>query len=166
MFSKHRGAFKRQPAQNLNYWQASGKFSVIYQNKANNAYFDWENRDREFVIHLHGPLGQGSVYLEKHNGRYTLKDGKQAYTRSSPEALLYSQLGIRFPVSDLIYWIRGIRAPGAYKRSKNSTLYQKGWKIEYPKRERHQGYLLPEKLVATRKELKLTVIIKNWDINE
>jgi len=152
----------------LNNWQAKGKLNISFQGKSQSAHFNWEHKGEDFTIHLHGPFGQGSVYLNKENGEYTLQDGGETHTEASPEALLYSQLGLQFPVSELLYWIRGVRAPDEHKGYTFlpvSNIQQKGWVINYTKQGVYDNYLLPEKMIAVRDNLKVTMVIKRWKLD-
>lgn len=74
------------------------------------------------------------------------------YEAPTPEQLLGEQLGWSLPVSHLVWWVRGLPAPGSKSRvtlnadSRLANLEQDGWKIEYLSYVEQNGFWLPERL--------------------
>ncbi|ABD82509.1 lipoprotein insertase outer membrane protein LolB [Saccharophagus degradans] len=155
----------------LDSWRASGKLGTRYKGKNESAFFSWTQTGDDYTIHLYGPLGQGSVYLYKEGNSFRIESKDLNEHAASPEQLLQRTTGLQLPVSNLAYWLRGIPATSisADKTQHNedgdlSALQQEGWEITYRSYMPAYGLNMPEKIIAKRKDIKLTVSIKSWDI--
>lgn len=151
------------------YWQAKGKLALRIGDKSQSANFSWKQKKFDFIIHLYGPLGQGSAYITKKGARYTLKSKDGTLEAGSAEELMLKANGWSIPVSNLIYWLRGlpavkapIQASSFYTTGALETLTQNDWKMRYSTYQEKSGYLVPKKMKATRDNLKLTLSIKSW----
>ncbi len=152
-----------------NNWQAKGKLALRIDDKSQSANFSWKQNKFDFVIHLYGPLGQGSAYITKQGQRYTLKSKDGTLEAESAEALMLKANGWSIPVSNLIFWLRGlpsvkspIQATRFYPTGALQTLKQNDWDIQYTTYQEKSGYLLPKKMKALRDNIKLTLFIKSW----
>lgn len=153
----------------LTSWKLNGKIAVISAKDAGSASIDWTQRVDKYHISLLGPLGSHGVNLSGRPGFVKMEtaDGKQA-TAGSPEQLLSQQLGWNLPVSHLVYWIRGVPAPSipatkhqdAYGRL--SSLTQEGWHITYPSYTKLGEIDVPSRLVMTSSNLKVKIVVYNW----
>ena len=78
------------------------------------------------------------------------------------------QLRLDLPVSNLLWWIRGLPAPESRSRitldseSHLAQLEQDGWKVEYQRYVEQNGYALPERLKLYGQDLEVTLVIKDW----
>lgn len=154
-------------------WQAKGKLALRIGDKSQSANFSWRQNTFDFVIHLYGPLGQGSVYISKKGALYTLKSKDGTLEADSAEALMYQANGWSIPVSNLIFWLRGLPAPKTpmqassfYSSGALKTLKQNDWVMQFNSHHETQGYILPKKMKATRDNLKLTLFVKSWSIKK
>ena len=153
-------------------WQAEGKLGVRMEGDAQSAYFDWHNQADAFTLRLSGPFGQGTTWLRRKGTSVTLESADQPLRRAATaEQLMQAQLGWQVPVSNLRYWIKGLAAPRQevthLLRNANGTLaelHQQDWRITYSRYAMHNGWALPGKLVAERGAIKLTMIIKSWQL--
>ena len=161
---------EQQALSALKHWAIKGKIGIKANDRAKSANVQWQNRDDTFSIRLHGILGLGGVKLTKSQKQYTLTTNKETYTASSAESLLFNSTGWDLPISELSYWIKGIPSPNTEIHFLNSgasnqilELHQLGWQIKYLRHTDIDDLVLPTKIVATRDELKLTFIIKDWE---
>lgn len=163
---------QRAQINNLQHWKILGKLGIRTPDKAISATVNWTQTDNYFDIFLSGPLGQGSTRIEGSDGDVSLHTNDQRPLRAaSPEELLYQTVGWQLPISDLKYWVRGIAAPNHHvdqlERNTDGTislLAQQGWTITYTRYQIEHQLLLPARLVITRDKIRLTFIIKNWQL--
>lgn len=152
-------------------WEAKGKIGVRQDGKAHSANFNWDNQQQNYTIRISGALGVGGAKLVKHNNQISLSTKKDTFKARSAEELLNQTLGWSMPVSDLSFWIKGLAAPTT--ASENSVigeqgelleLHQAGWQIQYSNYASIKGYLLPGRIKAQRGDIKITLVVKSWDI--
>ena len=74
------------------------------------------------------------------------------------------------PISQLQHWIKGIPAPGAIESRQDDAagqlvqLKQLGWTIDYSGYNPVNGWMLPGKLIASRDQVRVVMVIKNWQL--
>lgn len=154
----------------LDFWRLEGKLAVAFNDKTHSASFQWHNRGDDYTIRLHGPLGQGNATLKRdRNGIRLTADGQQQVARTAEE-LLSMNLGWSFPVSDMSWWIKGLPSPSApvERHEQNdlgqiTVLEQQGWQIKYLRFQQWEHLTLPYKLVASRHNVKITLLLKHWE---
>lgn len=153
--------------QQLQQWQLSGKIGVRDGKQGHTAYLNWRQCGPNYLIRLTGPLGQGAAQLSgnPYFASLTTSD-QQTYTAASPELLLAQHVGWSLPVSQLFYWIRGIPAPEQPHQSAGplTAFSQNGWQLSYPRLLTIDNYQLPGKAVAEQAPLKVTLVIKQWQL--
>lgn len=132
----------------------------------------WEQNKNHFDMHLFGPLGVGMTQLIGTATNLTLITSKgQRIQANDPETLLQQELNWSLPVSNLIYWVRGLPAPNmpAEKQFDQyhhvTELKQQGWTIDYLHYTAVNGrYDLPSKIVMQRPNLALRLVISAWQL--
>lgn len=158
-------------------WQLQGKIGFRLTGPegrhSGSANFNWQQQPRDYAIRLYGPLGQGSTWIKSDGKEVKLEQaGKQPLTATSPEELMYQSLGWWLPINDLTYWIRGIPAPYSpiieqqqSPQGPLNSLHQAGWQLTYSRYNQVEDWQLPGKIVAQRGDIKLTLILKEWQLN-
>ena len=161
-------AHKQQLTQ-LDGWQISGKVGIRAPKESGSATLFWLQRQDYYDIRLSGPLGRGAARLTGRPGNVLLEVANQGrYEAPTPEALLGEQLGWSLPVSHLVWWVRGLPAPGSKSRvtlngdSRLANLEQDGWKIEYLSYVEQNGFWLPERVKLHGPDLDVTLVVKDW----
>ncbi len=166
----------RRPPQDLSpetlhAWSASGKLGIRDARTAKAINFKWQHNDQHFDIKLHGAMGIGTTRLSNKDGMVTLKNRDGIRTAESAESLLADVLGWTAPVNELTYWIKGLSSPKSEieseKRSHNGDLErlnQQGWQIHFVKYHQLEGLRLPQKIIAKRDNMTLTIAIKHWNL--
>lgn len=159
----------RQETATVDGWQLSGKLGIRSAQETGSGTLFWLQRQDYFDIRLAGPLGRGASRLLGRPDAVTLEvAGQGRFTAESPEALLEAQLGWRLPVSNLLWWVRGLPAPGTRSRltlnadSRLAHLEQDGWNVHYLGYLQQNGYTLPERIQLDGHDLQLTLVIKDW----
>lgn len=160
----------------LNYWTFSGKLGIKSPAESGSASIRWQQAQAAYEIHLHGPLGQKSLSISGDAQQVSLKEkGKPTVHSHSAEALIQKTTGWNLPVTQLTYWIRGLPAPKAKIKqiTPNPTglmaqLKQSGWVIDYQSyhqiQHHNQEIYLPKKIVASRQDIRLTLVIREWKL--
>lgn len=161
----------------INHWQLSGKLGIKAPDESVSASINWQQADKNYSIQLHGPMGQKSLGIEGNPREVTLKEkGKPAVSARNAETLVKRTTGWNLPLQQLDYWIRGLPAPSVKIQSMQfnaqgllQELHQKDWQIQYssykPVMHQTQTIYLPQKLIARHKDLRLTLVIRNWIID-
>ena len=153
----------------LDGWQISGKVGIRAPRDSGSGTLFWLQRQDYYDIRLSGPLGGGAARLTGRPGDILLEVSNRGRFRAeSPEALLQEQLRLDLPVSNLLWWIRGLPAPESRSRitldeqSHLAQLEQDGWQVEYQRYTEQNGYALPERLKLYGQDLEVTLVIKDW----
>lgn len=157
----------------LTRWQVLGKINIRTRQDNTTASLNWSQNDNHYRIYMAGPLGQGAVNISGSDRLGVTLDisGQERMHAASPEQLLTRQLGWSVPVSQMPYWIRGLPAPHSdYTKTLDpynrlQYLAQHGWIIKYVRYQSEQQHL-PRKIELRRgQNLKLTLILKEWQFN-
>lgn len=153
-------------------WELSGKLGIRTPEEAHGIWMQWRQQRADYEMRLSGPLGVGGAEISGGPGRVEMRVSEdQVLTGTSPEALVERELGWRLPLSSLIYWVRGVRAPGPIGQQRLNDqnllaeLNQHGWLLEFLAYSQMPENLpaLPAKVRLTHQDLKVTVVIKDWE---
>jgi len=149
-------------------WSLYAKVSFRQGNKINTAQMNWTQKQQDYDIQLSGPFGQGGARIYGTEG-YVRIDiaGEGSYSAVSPERLVYKTLGLTLPVSQIIYWVRGIPSPEEpytpfIEQNQLKNLHQSGWQIEYLRYADNGKLTLPSKLKLVNDDLQIAMVIKSW----
>ncbi|MBE0506624.1 MAG: outer membrane lipoprotein LolB [Marinospirillum sp.] len=157
----------QQANSHLWHWQIQGRIALNDGSNSHSATLDWQQQGYHYQLQIFGPLGQGSARLDGQPFRVSLttSDG-EVLMASSPEQLLQQGLGWNFPLSDLIYWVRGIPAPGVAIQISDNQLEQNGWLVEWRRYTLVNGHQLPQLLLASNGRVQLRLAINQWQVSE
>lgn len=137
------------------------------------ANVDWQQQHDLAKVKLSGPGGAGALQLEYSPGSLRIVTGRgDTLANDEAEQLLIRELGFLPPFDALRYWVLGIPAPSAPATESHDaagllqTISQQEWVVSY---EGHKPVdtaagrvQLPAKLVATRGNLRLKLVIDRW----
>ena len=150
-------------------WQISGKIGIQAPQDSGSGTLFWLQRQDYFDIRLSGPLGRGATRLTGRPEAVALEvAGQGRFEAESPEALVESQLGWQLPVSNLLWWVRGVPAPDSRSRvqlnadGRLARLQQDGWDVEYLSYTDEDGFSLPSRIKLAGRDLKITLVVKDW----
>jgi len=159
--------------QRIPHWEAEGKIAVQMAGEHQSASFKWTQDKGNYVVHLFGPFGQGATWLRRTQRGVTLENNAKTgrHRAASAEALMQDVMGWQVPVSNLQFWLRGLPAkqPKPTQAQRDSTgvlthLEQEGWQVDYTRHDNFAGWSLPTKIIATRDDIRLTVVVKRWQL--
>ena len=152
-------------------WQIQGAMAAKNKAKGWSATMNWvQSGPSAYQIRLMGPLGGGTVVINKSGGVITFKDGAKTSTSSNADELLLKQTGIRLPVNNLYYWVRGLPAPGGIQSEQHDKynhlvqLKQSGYTINFTKYTSVKGIDLPSMIRLDGNGVMIKVVIKNWTV--
>lgn len=165
-------AKRKTQLNNLQDWSAQGNIAIRATNNSGlNASFHWQQIKTDYQLRLFGPLGTQTILLHGTPKQVSLFTHKQVYQAKDAEQLLAQQLGLRLPVSQLYYWLRGLPAPqsrytinlDAYNRL--LKLRQSGWKIDYLQYTNSGRIDIPNRLSLSNAQWKVQILITRWNLN-
>ncbi len=152
-------------------WTIRGKLGIRSTDANHSATVFWRQNGDEYHIQLNGPLGQGKVRLKGNARQLTLeRQGQPPQVTDDAETLLIDQLGWALPIDQIPYWIKGMPQPHTPSSGQQlhdgllTDLHQSGWQLHYSHYQASNNTVLPGKLVLERSPVKLTLIIKQWQI--
>lgn len=152
-------------------WELNGKLGIRTPEEAHGIWLEWQQSGPQYEMRLSGPLGVGGAEISGGPGRIQMRVAEdRILVGESPESLVEREFGWRLPLSNLVYWVRGVRAPGDVERQRLNDqnllaeLDQHGWQLDY------LGHAaaspgsppLPEKVRLTHVDIVVTVVIKGW----
>lgn len=152
-------------------WEITGAMAAKSKAKSWSASMNWVQRGaNSYQIRLMGPLGGGTVLINKTGNTVTFQDGAKKSSSTNAEQLLLQQTGIRLPVNNLYYWVRGLPAPGNIQSEQHDQynhlvqLRQGGYTIDFNRYTSVKGVDLPSAIRLEGNGVMVKVIIKNWNV--
>ncbi len=162
---------RKAETKTISSWEIRGALAAKNKAKGWSASMNWiQNGPSSYQIRLMGPLGAGTVLISKNGDIISLQDGPKKITSSNADQLLLQQTGIKLPVTNLYYWVRGLPAPGKVSGEQRDQynhlvqLKQSGYAIDFAKYTRIKGADLPGYLRLEGNGVMIKVIIKNWRV--
>ena len=150
-------------------WSLDARFAASDGRHGGSGSLAWSQHDDDYRFTLRAPITGKSVRLEGGPGGAMLVglDGGPVAGADAGD-VLNEAFGWRVPVSDLAWWVRGLRAPGAPATltfgadGLPSTLDQDGWHVEYREWYVDRDPPLPRKVYARRDPYSVRVLIEQW----
>lgn len=171
---------RQQALAPLTIWDIRGRIALRSRDEGVQASLHWVREREHQRISLVGPLGSGQVRLTQDAQGAELREaGKNVRRAPTARQLLVEVTGWDLPLDDMIWWVRGLPAPGAKTEQeldedgRLKTLQQLGWSVEFLEYGRYGAHELPNKLFARRHEdvpglglnhvtLEVRVVIERW----
>ena len=156
----------------LETWDLKGRIAVRTQNESGSGSLFWAQRRDMFDIRVIAPL-TGRVYeLSGGAGSVTLRTpDRNTLQAEDAETLLRQTEGWYFPVSGLVYWIRGLPAPALQvdsllldEENRISALNQGGWSIRYKNYLRTGATSMPARLDLENEHVRVRLSVREWDL--
>lgn len=156
-------------------WLINGRVSISQEEENWYAKFSWLQDSNNFQLRFTGPLGETQLLLTKIGDNILLKTLSGETRGNNLEQLLHQQTQWNLPISSLLYWIQAKTNP-QFKAQVLPDSYpiemiqQLGWTIKYPKyvlvkNTAEEEFLLPKKVFATKKQVKIKLIVSNWQLD-
>ncbi len=97
----------------LTNWVIAGSLSVQHDNQTEIVRYQWQEfGSRQYRIQLISAMGLYTAWINGQLGSVTFwKNGTLVTTAKTPEMLMQKALGWQLPITQLRYWIKGMKAP-------------------------------------------------------
>lgn len=150
-------------------WRLQGKVAVRSGKDGGSGQLRWSEAADGSVLELRAPIsGQGWRLQIAADG--AVLDGLEGGPRRDRDAarLLREAVGWELPVAAMRHWVRGARAAGAARLEfaddgLPARLQQAGWTIDYLDWQRELSPPLPRRLVASRGEHRVRLVVGQWE---
>lgn len=157
----------------LQHWSAKGKLALRTADSSESASITWQQDAQNTRLQLSGPLGIGATTIDSDGETLHIRKGDEHTTLdiSTPDAIILNT-GWDLPLSALIYWLKGLPAPGRDiqrievnpETELLQNLQQGDWEVSFQKYGEFQGYVLPTRLQIQRGTTRLKLIISRWQV--
>lgn len=156
----------------LETWDLKGRIAVRTSDESGSGSLYWTQRKDEYDIRVISSLS-GRVYeLTGTDSLVSLQAPDSNMMRAEDaETLLRQAMGWYFPVSDLVYWIRGIPAPTLQvdqllldAENRVNALKQGGWSIRYKGYIGIDGTSMPRRMDLENDQVRVRLSIREWDL--
>lgn len=162
---------RKEKTKTVSSWQIRGAIAAKNKSKGWSAAMNWAQEGaNSYQIRLMGPLGAGTVLINKKGNTISYQDGPKKISSNNADELLLQQTGIRLPVNNLYYWVRGLPAPGKVGSEQHDQynhlvqLKQSGYIVSFGNYTSVKGVDLPGMVRLEGNGVMVKVIIKNWSI--
>lgn len=153
----------------INFWNINGRLAVTNEAEVWHLSVKWKQQGQNYKIHLSGPFGAGAVQLIGDDSGVTIKDSEMSRFATNPEQLLYESTGVKIPIQNLFYWVRGLPNPDSviakqlldpYGRLNKIT--QDGWSVRFKRYKKVNKLYLPTKVFIKRNSRDIRFVIEDW----
>lgn len=150
-------------------WRLQGKVAVRSGKDGGSGQLSWSETATGSVLELRAPISGQGWRLQIDAGG-ALLDGLEGGPRRDRDAarLLREAVGWELPVAAMRHWVRGARADGAARLEfaddgLPARLQQAGWTIDFLDWQRETSPPLPRRLVASRGEHRVRLVVGQWE---
>lgn len=147
-------------------WQLDGRAAVAVGTQGWQAALKWQQTADVAEVHLSGPFGIGALVLKQSPAGLSLNGAPPSDAVLSQ---VQDKLGFDLPIENLHYWLLGVPNPGSpFEVARNDqdrakTIAQAGWSVAYDRYQPAAADVLPTRLVLSRAEVRVRIIIDRWD---
>ncbi len=162
-------ATRQQVLGGLATWSFSGRLALKAGDDGFNGRIGWSQSGEDFSVTVGGPLGVGTVRIDREGGQATLtdKDGTRVDLADAERELLV-RYGWTLPVDSLRYWTLGIPDPALPAETlldgegRLKTLRQSGWTVAVARYRDGGGQLMPRILTVQNADTRVRMVIDGW----
>ena len=163
---------RRDVLMQLETWDLKGRIAVRADNESGSGTLYWTQRNDEYDIRVIASFSGGVYELSGGAGVVSLRTpDKSVLQAGDAETLLRQAAGWYFPVSDLVYWIRGLPTPALQVdqllldgENRVSALSQAGWSIRYKNYVGVDGASMPTRLDLENDHVRVRLSIREWNL--
>jgi outer membrane lipoprotein LolB len=161
---------RRAELQQRDKFGLNGRVAVAAAGQGFNARLHWEQVGTKANLALDGPLGVGGVRVSSDGAQLSVQNSKgERLDSDAARNELTARLGFEPPLQSLRYWILG--APDPARPAEETldadqrliSLRQDGWQIDYSKYVAVGNGWYPERLTLQRGDVRVKLIVDNWD---
>jgi outer membrane lipoprotein LolB len=161
-------SMRAQVLQHASSWTLDGRAAVAAAGQGWQASLDWRQKDSASELHLAGPLGIGAQVITRTAGGISVNGAPPS---EAAVAQLQDRLGFALPIDDLRFWLLGVPNPArTFELTRNDQdralhLTQSNWSIDYDRYMPSGGDVLPGRIVLTRDDVRVRIIVDRWDMH-
>ena len=154
---------EREDLYQLTSWAFEGRVALRRDNESWTANITWKRRLADENIRLSGPLGQGGmvIHISEDFVGIDRGEGEIRYPDRSDE-FITEQLGFYVPFKSLRYWVIGLVDPEAAFEDIENGFVQNGWTVLIRQMQQTEVGMMPRKIDVSNGEVKLKLIIDQW----
>jgi outer membrane lipoprotein LolB len=153
-------------------WNIKGRVAVKNDKESGTVTMFWNQFLSNYELRFIAPLGQGTYILTGTPKGVVMKGPKdKTMVAETPEQILNEGLGWDVHLNGLKYWVRGLPEPDINyselqldDKGRLSNMEQSGFNVSVSRYAEKKGVSLPEKLTIKSENIKLKVVIQNWEI--
>ncbi|MEO6689206.1 MAG: lipoprotein insertase outer membrane protein LolB [Dokdonella sp.] len=151
-------------------WTLRGRLGVSDGHDGGSGSLEWSQRDHQFRFSVHAPVTGKTWTLSGGPGHVVLEGLREdAIAGEDASTLLERELGWRVPVTELVSWARGARAPGEARIEFRADglpaqIDQAGWKVQFLDYDERRSPPLPSKVFASKGSYKVRLSIREWTL--
>ena len=153
------------------WWELRGRLAINDGEDGGSGHLNWQKHGQTSSMTFHGALGRGAWQLHANeNGAVLEWANGEVYRADTVGELIEQQLGWTIPVNALVWWVRGLSAPGDWglrqidEHGNLEQLSQLGWSIKYGRYQNTGSVSMPMKLTARRQSYTVKFAIQDWDL--
>jgi outer membrane lipoprotein LolB len=151
----------------LQQWSLDGRLALNAKKDSWSANMAWQHDSGREQIKLSGPLGQGAAVIRLTRDQVVIdRGGKDVQSSTNPEQFIAQQLGMAVPIHSLRHWVVGLPEPGVAFFETEGGFKQGQWLVAYKEMQSVDNQLMPRKIIVTNDEIRLKVMIDQWNIND
>jgi outer membrane lipoprotein LolB len=161
------------PADQLNQWDLTAKFSVSTKDGTESGSIRWILNPNEERLDVLSPTGSIVAQLTMTESEARLKTDDRETVAKDADTLFKDVMDISLPVNALRYWVRGLDAPDLPLESvekdsegRITELSQDGWQLAYNGNISIESgshrFEVPRRLTATRGDLEIRWASTEW----
>lgn len=148
-----------------------GRLAVSDGRQGGSGSFEWRQQGQASEFRFSTPVSKQTWTVHAEPGRVELQlaDGRILHGFDAADLIL-RETGWLLPMDELVWWIRGLRAPGRPAEvqytpdGRLAALHQAGWRIDFRELRAVGGADLPTRLEARAPPWRVRVVIDAWQL--
>ena len=146
-------------------WSFSGRLALSDKDDSFSGSISWMQQGAHDYLELAGPFGQGRTLIAIFEDNVVVDYGDERLQYfGDVDEVVSTQLGVEIPVSALKYWVLGLVKPSVEYSLLENGFLQSGWRVQYQVMDVIGEDVLPSKVRVERNDVKLKLIINQWDL--
>ena len=163
---------RKDELRGLETWDLKGRIAVRTSDESGSGSLHWTQRRDKYDLRVIAPFSGGVYELSGADGAVSLRTPDDGLLQAgNAESLLYQAAGWRVPVSELVFWIRGLPAPSLQVdrllfdgENRVSELSQGGWSIRYKRYTEVGGVSMPARLDLENGQVRVRLSVREWNL--
>lgn len=156
----------------LEVWSATGRIALSSPTEGFSASMDWRQIRTDYDVELTALLGQRALRVTQQGAKAMLEArGRKGVMGVNAEQLLLNELGVRVPLSQMAFWIKGLPGtqaePGYDEAGRLQQLAYVDadgtqWVADFRRYKRVDDLELPALIDIKGQDYSIRLLIKNW----